>query len=358
MDFQFAYRAPQKMLGTLGAPASRSYAWDGEHLMERSDAASEASSPTRTSCRPEQARGRASPRSSPPSPPEGFRAPLLPGKGVSARRVSHPRGPEAVELTVKPEGTDGEVTVRAALARHGLPGQAHRQRRRQLGDSRRGGGSASRPCGLCVPQRLTQWAGEQQVAETTLSRVDARPRPCPRRPSRSARPRVTKSSRRRSWWPGRRVAPSGVEAFQGRPHLPRREGVRAPWPWCGTSSSMWTARWWIRWTSTPRPGGAPSWSSAGTCPSRTCAARLARERTSSLPVFFTEDELEKFGQELERLPRRRSSSASSCPSCAPSRRCASCSSALARDDVKVSLGLQREGRRAGVLREAVRHRGT
>src|SRR5690242_9426958 len=39
MDFQFAYRAPRMMLGTLGAPTSRTFAWDGEHLFERDDAA-------------------------------------------------------------------------------------------------------------------------------------------------------------------------------------------------------------------------------------------------------------------------------------------------------------------------------
>jgi hypothetical protein len=54
-----------------------------------------------------------------------------------------------------------------------------------LGKRTRGGGATSelrveeehceQPLGLCVPRRLTQWAGEQQVAETTLSSVELNP---------------------------------------------------------------------------------------------------------------------------------------------------------------------------------------
>jgi hypothetical protein len=109
-----------------------------------------------------------------PFAPEGFRAPLLPGNGVSARRVSHPRGPEAVELTVKPAGSDVEVTYVLRW-----PGMDF------LGKRTRSGGASSelrveeeqceQALGLCVPKRLTQWAGEQQVAETTLSRVELNP---------------------------------------------------------------------------------------------------------------------------------------------------------------------------------------
>ncbi|HEX8439223.1 hypothetical protein [Archangium sp.] len=172
MDFQFAYRAPQKMLGTLGAPASRSYAWDGERLMERSDAAKQLIT-YKTELPPEKRVGVLTEIFA-PFAPEGFRAPLLPGTGVSARRVSHPRGPEAVELTVKPAGTDVEVTY---LLR--WPGMDF------LGKRTRSGGATSelrveeeqceQALGLCVPKRLTQWAGEQQVAETTLSRVELNP---------------------------------------------------------------------------------------------------------------------------------------------------------------------------------------
>ncbi|HEY0093474.1 MAG TPA: hypothetical protein VGB96_04085, partial [Archangium sp.] len=87
MDFQFAYRAPQKMLGTLGTPAVRAFAWDGEHLFERDDAAKK----FRTydgglgngGLGPEERAGVLTGLFA-PFAPEGFRAPLLPGQGVSA----------------------------------------------------------------------------------------------------------------------------------------------------------------------------------------------------------------------------------------------------------------------------------
>ena len=172
LEFSFAYRAPQKMLGTLGAPASRTYAWDGEHLFERSDAARQFV--TFTNELPADKRAGVLTEIFAPFAPEGFRAPLLPSKGVSARRATHPRSPEAVELTVKPEGADVEVTY--VLRWPSLD---------FLGKRTLSGGSASelrveeehceQALGLCVPKRLTQWAGEQQVAQTTLSRVELNP---------------------------------------------------------------------------------------------------------------------------------------------------------------------------------------
>jgi hypothetical protein len=172
LDFSFAYRAPQKMLGTLGAPASRTYAWDGEHLFERSDAARQFV--TFNNELPADKRAGVLTEIFAPFAPEGFRAPLLPSKGVSARRAAHPRSPEAVELTVKPEGDDVEVTY--VLRWPSLD---------FLGKRTLSGGTASelrveeehceQALGLCVPKRLTQWAGEQLVAETTLSRVELNP---------------------------------------------------------------------------------------------------------------------------------------------------------------------------------------
>jgi len=172
MDFQFAYRSPLKMLGTLGAPASRTWAWDGERLVERDDGARRFFTYQGT-LTPERRMGVLTQLFS-PFVPEGFRAPLLPGQGVTARRASHPLAPEAVELTVKPPGSDVEVTYVLRWPTLDF-----------LGKRVRGGESASElrveeeQCepglGLCVPRRLTQWAGEQQVARTVLTRVELNP---------------------------------------------------------------------------------------------------------------------------------------------------------------------------------------
>ncbi|MET0401700.1 MAG: hypothetical protein ABW123_04815 [Cystobacter sp.] len=172
MGFEFAYRAPLKMLGTLGAPVSRAWAWDGERLVERDDTARTLYTYEDT-LTPERRMGVLTQLFS-PFVPEGFRAPLLPSQNVTARRVAHPRGPEAVELTVKPAGSDVEVTY--VLRWPSLD---------FLGKRTRSGGTDSElrveeeqcesALGLCVPRRLTQWAGNQQVAQTQLTRVELNP---------------------------------------------------------------------------------------------------------------------------------------------------------------------------------------
>lgn len=172
MDFQFAYRAPQKMLGTLGAPVSRTFAWDGERLAERDDAAKK----FRTyegGLGPEERAGVLTALFT-PFAPEGFRVPLLPGQGVSARRTQHPQGPEAVELTVKPAGTDVEVTyvlrwpAMDFLGKRTRSGEATAQVRVEEEH-------CEQALGVCVPKRLTQWSGGQQVAGTALTRVELNP---------------------------------------------------------------------------------------------------------------------------------------------------------------------------------------
>ncbi len=182
MDYEFAYRAPLKMLGTLGPPASRAWAWDGEHLTERDDTARQFSTYQDT-LSPER-RSELLTQLFSPFVPEGFRAPLLPGQGVTARRAAHTLAPEAVELTVRPPGGDVEVTY--VLRWPALD---------FLGKRLRGGGTTSElrveeeQCdpglALCVPRRLTQWsttgsgaeaaAEAHQVAETRLTRVELNP---------------------------------------------------------------------------------------------------------------------------------------------------------------------------------------
>jgi len=177
MDFQFAYRAPQKMLGTLGTPAVRAFAWDGEHLYERDDTAKK----FRTyegglgngGLGPEERAGVLTGLFA-PFAPEGFRVPLLPGQGVSARRTPHPQGPEAVELTVKPAGTDVEVTYVLRWPAMDFLGKRTRSGE-DTAELRVEEEHCEQALGLCVPKRLTQWGGGQQVAETSLTRVELNP---------------------------------------------------------------------------------------------------------------------------------------------------------------------------------------
>ena len=172
MDFQFAYRAPNKMLGSLGAPAAHAWAWDGTRLVERDDAGRTFIT-YRDTLTPEQRAGVLTQLFS-PFAPEGFRAPLLPGRDVSARRVAHPRAPEAVELTVRPAGTDVEVVYVLRWPAMDFLGKRLRSGE-DTSELRVEEEQCDAALGLCVPKHLTQWRGTQQVAETRLSRVELNP---------------------------------------------------------------------------------------------------------------------------------------------------------------------------------------
>ncbi len=172
LDFQFAYRMPLKMMGVLGAPSSRAYAWDGEHLYERSDSTRQFIT-YKNELPPEQSASTLTQLFA-PFVPEGFRAPLLPSQGVSARRTPHARAPEAVELTVRPAGSDVEVTY--VLRWPGMDFLGKRMRSgNDTSETRVEEEHCEQALGLCVPKRLTQWVGGQQVLETTLARVELNP---------------------------------------------------------------------------------------------------------------------------------------------------------------------------------------
>ncbi len=172
MRFQFAWRAPQKMLGTLGAPLQRTWAWDGTRLVERDDAA-RAFYTYQDDLTPERRVGALTALFN-PFAPEGFRAPLLPGEGVSARRATHALAPEAVELTVRPPGSDVEVTY--VLRWPAMDFLAKRMRSgADTSEVRVEAEHCEAALSLCVPRTLTQWAGGQRVAQTVLTRTELNP---------------------------------------------------------------------------------------------------------------------------------------------------------------------------------------
>jgi hypothetical protein len=173
LDFTFAWRAPQRMLGQLGAPASRTFAWDGEHLFERSDA--ERRFTTFRDELPADRRAGFLTETFGPFVPEGFRAPLLPGQGVSLRRASHALAPSAVELAVRPAGVE-EVEVVYVLRWPALDFLGKRALAHGTTSEVRVEEEQCEPAlSLCVPRRLTRWVDGQPVGETTLTRVELNP---------------------------------------------------------------------------------------------------------------------------------------------------------------------------------------
>ncbi|MDC0712990.1 hypothetical protein POL68_31300 [Stigmatella sp. ncwal1] len=173
--YAFAYRAPQRLRAWLGAPLLRTFSWDGERLFEQSDADRRFTT-FKTELSPERQAGFLTEVFAPLTP-EGLRAPLLPG-GLSVKRVSHARAPEAVELAAKgSEPASQGLRVTYTLR---WPSLDFLARSSQLADGttlevRMEEESCDEALQLCVPKRLTRWAGGQQVGETTLSRIELNP---------------------------------------------------------------------------------------------------------------------------------------------------------------------------------------
>jgi outer membrane lipoprotein-sorting protein len=172
VGFTFAYRSPQRMRATLGAPISRTFSWDGEKLFELSEADKRFTTFT-TELPPERRAGFLT-ETFAPFTPEGFRAPLLP-VGTSARRASSPKAPEVVELTATladpaAQGLEVSYTLR-------WPTMDFLSKRSRAGDGtesevRMEEEHCDEAIKLCVPKRLTRWVKGEKVGETTLSKVE------------------------------------------------------------------------------------------------------------------------------------------------------------------------------------------
>ncbi len=101
---------------------------------------------------------------------EGFRAPLMPLKGVTATRVTHPRGPEAVELRLEPgEGVSVTYVLRWPSADF-----LERRSRTSVGTSalKVTEEHCEEKLKLCVPKGATQYVDEQAVATIRLTAVE------------------------------------------------------------------------------------------------------------------------------------------------------------------------------------------
>lgn len=112
-----------------------------------------------------------------PFAPEGFRSPLLPTKGVTAKKVRHARAQDAVELTTSPG--DG-ITVTWVLR---MPAGDFLEKRTVNGAHTGILGVVTEQCDgtlrLCVPTKLTETFDDAVLGKTTLSTVELNPKPPP-----------------------------------------------------------------------------------------------------------------------------------------------------------------------------------
>ena len=107
-----------------------------------------------------------------PFAPEGFRAPLLPSKGVTAKKVRHARAQDAIELSTSPG--DG-ITVTWVLR---MPSGDFLEKRTVNGTHTGVLMVISETCNdqLCVPNKLVEYFDEETLGETTVTAVELNPK--------------------------------------------------------------------------------------------------------------------------------------------------------------------------------------
>jgi len=162
--YAVAFRGPRSTLLELPQGA---FSFDGARFYERDDAAR-----TMTTYEPEGLNAEklalAWNQSFGAKIPEGFRAPLLPPRGVEARLAG-----DTVELTLRTRDEDNDVTVTSVLR---WPSGDFLERRTDYGGARGLVRVDDEHCEarLCVPTRLTKWAGDAKLEETALTDVQLR----------------------------------------------------------------------------------------------------------------------------------------------------------------------------------------
>jgi outer membrane lipoprotein-sorting protein len=171
VSFTFDYRAPQRMRGSLGPPASRTFSWDGTHLFQQVDG-EKSFSTFKSELPPAKLAGFLNQTFS-PFTPEGFRTPLL-LRRATARRATHPRAPEAVELvqTLEGEALGTEMVYVLRWPRLDYLGKRTRAPDGTQAEERVEDEHCDKGLDLCVPKRITRWLGGKQVGETVLGRVE------------------------------------------------------------------------------------------------------------------------------------------------------------------------------------------
>lgn len=168
--FEFFYRQPYRMRGVLTRPARRTFSWDGQRLYELAEA--EKRFTTFENKLPPERSLFALTRLFSPFAPEGYRAPLIP-REAKARRTTHPRAPEAVEVTVETADESGALLTLSYLFR--WPSLDFLAKRVSGMEIRVEEEHCEERLKLCFPKKLAQWQGSERVATTELSTIELNP---------------------------------------------------------------------------------------------------------------------------------------------------------------------------------------
>lgn len=172
--FDVSCAGPGRILATLTRPTALTLAYDGQRFYELVPA-EKALNVYELKLPAEQAALFLAAKFS-AFVPEGFRAPLLPARGVTARRVQHPRAPQAVELRFATGAADQALAVTYVLR---WPGLDFLEKRTDAAGARVELHTEAERCdqrlGLCFPERLSEWTAGNPGAVTRLLRMDLNP---------------------------------------------------------------------------------------------------------------------------------------------------------------------------------------
>ena len=160
---EFFYRAPNHSRGTILEPEPMTLAFDGLRLFKETPKEQKLEA-FDIKLSPENAAYFLASTFT-PFVPEGFRTPLLPSKGVTAKKTTHPWASEAVEVTVAVE----EATVVWVLR---WPSGDVLSKRVGATELRVDAELCDEALQLCVPKLVTQRTGEAVEATTSLTRIE------------------------------------------------------------------------------------------------------------------------------------------------------------------------------------------
>jgi outer membrane lipoprotein-sorting protein len=166
--FEFFYRAPNRMRGVL--LGARAFSYDGKSLFEL--VPGEKKLVVYENKLPPQKSAQYLTAVFTPFAPEGFRAPLLATKGMSAERLPDARGPEAVRM--RQESGSGEDHLASALTLRwpALDFLSRTLTMSKAVEIRMDQERCEEALKLCVPTQVTSLTDGQPTAVTTLSKVE------------------------------------------------------------------------------------------------------------------------------------------------------------------------------------------
>lgn len=169
------YRSPNKSRGVVTAPEAMTLSFDGARFFRVLDAPKKFEVYELKLPADKAAFFLAS--TFQPFAPEGFRTPLVPLRGVVAKKVAHPKAPEAVELSVATKDETGaDITVTYTLR---FPTGDFLGKRSTVGAQVNELLVEAEQCDealkLCVPTKLTQKTDGQVVGSTSISKVELNP---------------------------------------------------------------------------------------------------------------------------------------------------------------------------------------